>query len=84
MGANSVKKAACITKRLKSSDNILSTLTKIQSDTKSMDTYTESTLRDILTLSSNTLKDTLLQLGGNIIDLPNLKNHTSEVEIVQR
>ena len=49
-----------------------------------MDTYTESTLRDILTLSSNTLKDTLLQLGGKIIDLTNFKNHTSEVEIVQR
>ena len=61
MGANSVKKAAYITKRLKSSDNILSTLTKIKSDTKSMDTYTESTLRAILTLSSNNLKYTLFQ-----------------------
>ena len=67
-----MKKSAYITKKLKPFKNLFSTLTKKQSDTKIMDSYTESSLKDILTLSSDTLKGTSFHLGGNISDLPNL------------
>ena len=58
---------------------MLCNLTKIHIDTKRMDIYTESAIKVILTLSSDTLKDTFFHLGGNISDLTNLTNHTSEV-----
>ena len=47
-------------------------MTKIHSDTNSMDSYTESALKYILTLSSDTLKGTFLHLGVDISDFPKL------------
>ena len=49
-----------------------------------MDIYTESALKAILTLSSDTLKDVLFRSVGNISDFTNLKKRTITVEIPQR
>ena len=77
--ANSIKKGSLYLQAIEVFDNMLSNLTEIHIDTKSMDSYTESALKDILTPSSDTLKDTFFHLGGNISDLTNLTNNTSEV-----
>ena len=58
------KKGSLYLQAIEVFDNIISTLTKIHSDTKRMDSCTESSLKAILTLSSDTLKDTFFHLGG--------------------
>ena len=77
--ANSIKKGSLYLQAIEVFDNIIFNLTKIHSETKRMDSYTEYALKAILTLSSDTLKDTFFHLGGNISDLNNLTNNTSEV-----
>ena len=63
---------SCITKWLKPFNNIIFIITNRKIDTKSMDSYTESALNAIITLSYDTLKDTFFHFGVNISDFPNL------------
>ena len=81
---NVVEKATHIIKEQISSDNILSTLANLWSDTKTKNNLTYSVLQGILSLYSYTLKDALFNLGGNISELPKIKKRTVTVEIRRR
>ena len=78
------KKAACIAKKVKSFHNILDTVENLRMFTNTMEDSTDSLIRGILYLSSDTPKEALFNLGGDISELPELKKRTVAVEIIQR
>ena len=81
---NYVKKSDHITKQWRSFDNILSTVANLWSDTDTKNNSTESILPGIPALSTETLKETFLQLGGGISDFTDLKKYMVVVKIVWR
>ena len=72
--SNSINMAYWIIKQGSSYDNILYTVVNLLSSRKTTEDSTESILKYILNLSSDTLKDDFILMGENISDLPNLKN----------
>ena len=81
---NSVKKSYRIIKRGISCDNILSAVANILSDTNTTEDFTDSILQDIFPITSDTLKDDFIHMGGNIGDLPDLKKQTVVLGIERR
>ena len=81
---NSFKKSYQITKQDRYFENILSTASKIGSDTNTTEEYTDYELQGILALSYDTLRDTFFHLGLSISDLPNIKKCTVVVDIANR
>ena len=71
--ANYVKRASHIINRGVSYYNILFTVANLLSVTNTTEGSTESIIQAILPLSSDTLKDDFIHMGGNIGYLPNLK-----------
>ena len=78
------KKAACIAKKVKSFHNILDTVENLRMFTNTMEDSTDSLIRGILYLSSDTPKEALFNLGEDISELPDLKKRTVAVDIIQR
>ena len=82
--SNSVKRAARITKRGNSYDNILSSVANLLSAIKTTKEYTGSILQAILPLSSDTSGGAFIHMGGKISDSPDLKKRTITLEIERR
>ena len=80
----SVKEASRITKQRVSFKKIHSKVANIWINNNTTEDSTESVLQGILVIYSFNLKEYLFHLGGDISDLPNLKNNTVTVEITQR
>ena len=81
---NSVKREARIIKRGSSYNNIISDVSNPLSVIKTMEEYTDSILQDILHLSSDTLKNAFIHMGGKITDFSDLKNQTVLLDIERR
>ena len=71
--ANSVKRTACVIKLGIYCDNILSVVANLLSVANTMEESTDSILQAIMPLSSDSLKDAFIHMGGKIIDLLDLK-----------
>ena len=78
-----VKKAARITNQMISFDKIIPKVSKIRSDTDIKKKSTEYNLQCILTLSTDTLKDTFIHLGREISELTGLKKRIFVVDITR-
>ena len=70
---NSIKRVSCIIKQGSSYDNIIYNVVNLLSSSKTTEEYTDSILKAILNLSSDTLKDAFIHMGEKISDLHNLK-----------
>ena len=81
---NYVKKAPHAINCGRSFDNILHTVAKLRSYTKTMEESTEYLLQGILYLYSDTLDYTFLHLRINISNLPSHKKRTVAVYIAKR
>ena len=68
--SNYFKRAARIIKRGSLYDNIISAVANLLSDTKTTEYSTDSILQSILTLSSDTIKESFIHMDENIGDLP--------------
>ena len=79
--SNFVKRSARIIKRGISCDNILSAVANILSAKNTTEEFTDSILQAIPPITSDTLKDDFIHMGGNIGDFPNLKKQTVVLEI---
>ena len=79
--SNSVKRSARIIKRGISCDNILSAVANILSDTNTTEEFTDSILQATPPITSDTLKDDFIHMGGNIGNLPDLRKQTVVLEI---
>ena len=65
-------------------ENILSTVSKLWSNKKTMEEFTDYFLQVIFTLYYDIQHDILFHMGGNISEWPNLNNCMIAVEISHR
>ena len=81
---SSVKKVAHIIKRGRSYDNILDVVSNLLSTTNTTEDSTESILQATPNLSSETLKNYFIHMGGHISELTDFRKLTTALEIERR
>ena len=82
--SNSIKREARIIKRGSSYNNNLSAVTNLISDTNTTEESTDSILKYIIPLSSDTPKYAFYHMGEEINNLPDLKKRTDALEVARK
>ena len=74
---NAFKKGACVTKRGRSVAKLLEATAKIPNDMKNSEDPINPLLQVLLSISTNTIKDTFIILAGRLVSFPTKRNGRS-------